>query len=795
MLTQSFAAMCSSIIHHSSYILLALFPTFLRAQQAELPVPGHNLFVNRIAETQTIAPHLNGSGITVSIKEFGFDTSDVDLRGRVLPSPNAATNLTTHANIVAVLVGGAGNSDLRGRGAAPGCWLVSSSFVGLQPDADYLTQNITVQNHSYGMGIQNWYGPEAQAYDQTVVENNALLHVFSAGNSGDSLAIFGQYAGIPGFANLTGNLKMAKNALVVGAVDSLGQIGARSSHGPAHDGRIKPDLVAFGLDGTSGAAALVSGAAAVIQQGLKESSLGFHRSDLLRAILLNSTDDMGLPGPDFAHGFGNLNVKNAVQTLYNQQFTTEIITPGQTIALPLNLPGNIQKLQITLAWIDPAAPSLAPKALLHDLDLQLLDPLGQTHFPWVLNTAPHPDSLRQAARRGRDTLNNVEQVGIDFPTAGLWEIRVSAPPTLSGLPGIGFALAWDWELTEHFDWAYPTLNDPAPANTEVLLRWETNFPDTLARLEWRPWPSPDWRLISDSVPLQEGLRRWVLPDTFADAQLRMTVAGQQFLSQIFLISKELRVKIGFNCPDSVMLFWNSAHPAAQYQLYGLGEKHLQWLALLTDTFVVLQKSVFPQPRFAVLPVAAGQNTAGPRSPAPDISQQGVDCYFSNFLAEQNPTSAVDLTLEIGTTYGVDSMYFEKKQGKRFATINTQKVDNQTFIWTDEAPQQGANIYRTRLLLQNGAQLIGDTATVYRVAKDDWWVFPNPVSARGSLQVLTESEETPTFYLFDVLGKPVWEQVLDDTRVEILLPDCPKGIYFFQIGTAKSVLGSGRLMVD
>jgi hypothetical protein len=36
--------------------------------------------------------------------------------------------------------------------------------------------------------------------------------------------------------------------------------------GPAFDGRIKPEMVAFGIDGSSGAAALVSGVAILLQQ-------------------------------------------------------------------------------------------------------------------------------------------------------------------------------------------------------------------------------------------------------------------------------------------------------------------------------------------------------------------------------------------------------------------------------------------------------------------------------------------------------------------------------------------------
>ncbi|HAD14315.1 MAG TPA: hypothetical protein DCF33_17985, partial [Saprospirales bacterium] len=173
-----------------------LLPCLLYAQQEEFSVPGQNLFVNKINVVQKFDPWLNGSGITVSIKEYGFDTTDVDLRGRVIASPNASTNQTTHASIIASLVGGAGNANLRGGGAAPGCQLVSSSFEGLQPDADYGSQNISVQNHSYGVDIQNWYGAGALAYDRTTTEYPGLLHVFSAGNKGDSSSLSGTYAGI-----------------------------------------------------------------------------------------------------------------------------------------------------------------------------------------------------------------------------------------------------------------------------------------------------------------------------------------------------------------------------------------------------------------------------------------------------------------------------------------------------------------------------------------------------------------------------------------------------------------------
>lgn len=770
-------------------LLLSILSGMVQAQQMELSVPGQNLFVNKINVVQSLHPELNGTGITLSIKEFGFDTTDVDLHGRVLASGNAAIYQTVHANIVASLAGGAGNASLQGRGAAPGCQLVSSSFVGLEPDSDYEAQNITVQNHSYGVDIQNWYGTGAVAYDQTTIDNPNLLHVFSAGNKGDSSSQSGTYTGIFDFANLSGNFKMAKNVLLVGAVDSLGQVYPFSSRGPAYDGRLKPDLTAFGPDGSSGAAALVSGSAAVLQQTLANEGIN---ADLIRSILINTADDIGLPGPDFESGFGNLNLKNAVSQAENKDFATGIISAGETISLPLQIPGNLRKVKLTLTWTDPAADLFASNALVNDLDFTMVDPQGNAYLPWVLNTYPHTDSLRQAAHRGRDSLNNVEHISLEFPLSGLWELRVTAPPMMSGIQH--FAVSWRLETLEHFEWNYPYLNDPAPAKTEVILRWETNHPDSFARLEWRPWPSPDWRLIKDSVALQRGWQRWILPDTFAESQVRMVIGSQAYNSDIFLISKPLQLKIGFNCPDSVMLFWNTAHPGALYQLYGLGAKQMEPISIVSDTFVVLQKSAFPQVRFAVAPLAPEQDALGQRSAAPDISKQGVECYFHGFLANLNTDYGVDLDLTIGTTYGIVKIIFEKQLAGFFVALDEQSVDLLDYSFLDKFPQKGINTYRARVLLDNGVTLMSDTAKVYFAGEQNWWVFPNPVPAQAVLNLVVSTEEIAEFLLFDAFGSLVLKKTLDDVQLETPLNGLPKGVYFYKVKDEKAFIGGGKLVV-
>lgn len=100
--------------------------------------------------------------------------------------------------------------------------------------------------------------------------------------------------------------------LTVGATDLRGrQIEEYSSQGPTQDDRLKPDLsaptnevvasYARGFSGTSGAAPVVTGAAALVLQANPSLS-----NAQLKAFLLQSAIDLGEKGPDIVYGAGRL---------------------------------------------------------------------------------------------------------------------------------------------------------------------------------------------------------------------------------------------------------------------------------------------------------------------------------------------------------------------------------------------------------------------------------------------------------------------------------------------------------
>lgn len=255
----------------------------------------------------------------------------------------------------------------------------------------------------------------------------------------------------------------AKNILTVGAVAGLPygatkpsdiKISGFSSWGPTDDGRIKPDLVADGvnvtstgsdntrsyatLSGTSMAAPNVSGSLVLLQEYYSSLNSGkFMRSATLKGLIINSTDEAGSSfGPDYVYGWGLLNIEKAA-TLIKLSTSKSIITErtlaqGEVYTLQLTTSGY-GPLRATICWTDPeAAPTAdgtinnrAPK-LINDLDLRLSKD-AITYLPFKLN----PLSPATAAATADNIVDNVEQIYLENTAPGqTYTLKVSHKGTL-----------------------------------------------------------------------------------------------------------------------------------------------------------------------------------------------------------------------------------------------------------------------------------------------------------------------------------------------------------------------------
>ncbi|MCF6237886.1 MAG: S8 family peptidase [Candidatus Marinimicrobia bacterium] len=133
-------------------------------------------------------------------------------------------------------------------------------------------------------------------------------------------------------------------ALIVGAINSDGDIMSWSSRGPTYDGRLKPDVVAMGAavymassinsyrtsNGTSFSTPLIAGLAALLIQAHPQLS-----PDSIIAIFHNHGDRAG--SPDNSYGYGLPDLRDFFQRLYNDPSNSSLVYPNPSSGQLVNL--------------------------------------------------------------------------------------------------------------------------------------------------------------------------------------------------------------------------------------------------------------------------------------------------------------------------------------------------------------------------------------------------------------------------------------------------------------------------
>ena len=753
-----------------------LFISEILSPVEELTTGAYDLTLNRINYVHARFPLVNGNGINVSVKERLFDPADIDMKGRVFTTGQEAGSLTPHAALMATMIAGGANSSPFAQGIAWRSKISSSNFANLFPDPGtvFSQYKISVQNHSYGTIIENFYGNEAMAYDQQANQFPWLLHVFSSGNSGTQTPTHGLYAGINGFSNLTGNFKQAKNMITVGSVDSSGLVMPLSSKGPAFDGRIKPELVAYGEDGSSGAAATVSGTAVLLQHAFQNAFDSLPPSSLVKAILVNSADDAGQPHPDYLTGFGNLNAYRAVNTISQNRFVIDELHQSDTIHIPLQVGNDISRIKITLSWNDPAAVAGTTRAIVNQLDLRLGDEDGsQVWLPWVLDPSPSISALQSVATRKNDTLNTIEQVTVDFPDAGIYDIQVIG----TGLSGSQkFALTWQLDTVQHFYWTYPANNGQLIAGNTHWLRWTTNRSGG-AQLEYETGTG-NWQAAGLVTDVSLGYFKWRLPDTVTTARIRMRFADTSFSLETFSISPQLNMHVGYNCADSFLLYWNKIH-TGNYQLYQLGAEYLEAFAQVQDTFIVLKKTVHPSIYYSVAPLIGGK--AGIPANTVNYPSLGPACYINAFYLQSQSGSTASFMIELGSIFGITEMAMEKRTSQGYNVVEIlAQPPGISFVWDIEGLSAGENHFRLRIKTSSGSYIYSDVEIVYYWLTEPVLVYPNPVKRGEHIRLLAGESGRFSILLSDANGRMLHRQVLNSTRTEISTDQFSPGIYWISI---------------
>ncbi len=771
--------------------------------RSETRIIGYDRSFHGISALDYQLPGANGKNIVAGVKEQKMEDQDLDLWKRVAASSLGSAATSYHATVISSIIGGAGNSFYDGRGIAWGCRFFSSSFDNLFADdaAVLNSNNVSVQNHSYGTVIQQFYGAEALSYDLLTWSSKSFVPVISAGNQGEASATQGRYSNLPGFANLTGNFKMAKNVITVGAIDGLENVPAQSSTGPMYDGRLAPQLAALGPNGTSDAAAIVSGTIAVMQQVYKDSNNSLPSASLTKAILYNTAEDIYSPGIDYKTGYGLVNSLAAVKATQQKNYDAGTITNGAGWTKTITVPAGAAALKVTLAWTDSAAQVNNSKALLNDLDLEVLQVGNNSvYLPWVLSTAANADSLKKEPVRKRDSLNTAEQVSIALPAAGSYQVKVKG--TAINSSSAAFHIAYNIDTLNTFAFTSPVHASDVlrQENEKSSIRWKTFVADSLQTgdLSISYNNGLSWQLLAQPK-LAAKKFVWAVKDTNAVARLKMQTTFGSFTSNPFFVGNLTTLRVDFNCADSFGLSWNKQPLANSYRLYTLTDSpYLKNIQTLADTFVVLNRLSNPSLVYAVEPVLAFPFPAA-RSVAIDISFQAVNCFYRALNYNLLDENKLKLILELSLTRYADSIFFEQVTagGQLLQQYAGYKVNPSVVTYphiVNELPA-GLIYVRAGIKLASGATIYTDIIPVLTSGARQIYFYPNPVSRASTLTYsLRQGVSTSAkLQLFDITGRLLISYASMPGAINA--SNLPPGVIIYKLLSSENkLLETGKLIV-
>lgn len=546
----------------------------------------------------------DGKGVVLADADDGSVTH-IDFQGRLTDLTDGSAG-GDHGDMTLGIAGGAANLDPTVPGMATGADLIVYDIGGYPQIVNAVSnfQNLgtVVTTTSYSQGCGGEYESTARDLDADVNTESRLLHVFSAGNSASSTCsnVYGSVQASDGryYGNITGGRKAAKNSIATANLLYTDERDASSSRGPCEDGRLKPDISAHGNNqrstgefntyqnggGTSAAAPGIAGISAMLYQAYKESHNGNNpEGAFIKALMLNTADDMGRPGPDYDFGWGRVNARRAYEAMSNNQFLEASIQQDSMNSHTITVPAGVKRVKVMVLWEDPAGSTLAGKALVNDIDIKLNTASFGALNPWVLKTAPSIDSVQAIATRGIDRLNNMEQVTLDNPPAGTYSLDVHgfAIPTNEQKYHLIYSFIMD-EIMLTYPWGGETLT---PGSNEVI-RWEAFQGTGNFVLDYSADSGQTWTNIFNVFPNRRYFD-WNVPSgATKNAMVRITRGSQTHTSNVFHVMRRPNANsIQFQPTGltTATMSWGAVSGADAYDIFTLGTKYMDSVGTTTGT--------------------------------------------------------------------------------------------------------------------------------------------------------------------------------------------------------------------
>ncbi|UCE73775.1 MAG: S8 family serine peptidase [Methanomassiliicoccales archaeon] len=455
---------------------LAFIPDVAWIDESSSPIPCMNYIRDFTGAKYLQTPPLDFDGggyIVGEVKDTGIDLTHPDLSNIVYTHGTADESypMAEHGTCTSGIVFSTGANDENAKGMLP-------EAVGAFANMYELSRTETiVQLHTWEGVFQSnsWFqGDLNSQYSTYSMEDDLLIFtyditmVYSAGNSDDGV----------GPKTLSQD-SVAKNVIGVGGLNHQntpeqdddrwvnGGVGNTPGQGPSADERIKPDIAGpsdwiyttdsvdgdgndgyvvgnyisyFGL--TSGATAVVSGASGIVNQMYMEN--WFENNPIgakpnaatVKALLINSAHQIDINNDHsldssqgdsrYQQGWGMVDLDRIHDSDLDHLIVDEAsnLQESESDTYTIHVRNSLKPLKISLVWTDPPG-SYAPaiRDVYNNLDLKVTDLTTGTIY-WGNNGLI--TSKWSSPGGTADSLNNVENVFIENPTSGPWQIEIIA---------------------------------------------------------------------------------------------------------------------------------------------------------------------------------------------------------------------------------------------------------------------------------------------------------------------------------------------------------------------------------
>jgi hypothetical protein len=526
--------------------------------------------------TPGVGRNLSGTDVVVGLGDDGGISRHPDFKAKGKTINDIYTN-TNHATHVAGIMAGPGILNPLFHGQAPKAKVIVNGYNSIlynTPDY-YRDYGMTLTNNSYGLGPVNClnfgnYTYVSKDIDQQLLDYPEVMHVFAAGNDGwrtcDPLAL--------GYRTVYGHYQVAKNVLTVTGTGKDPDYHFYSQ-GPSKDGRIKPDITAIGFEvlstvvnpniniqygfnyGSSMAAPQVTGILALLLERYRQlHSNANPQGGLLKAIVCNSAKDIGNKGPDYVFGYGWVNAEDAVQTIEKNQYYQQSVVHNEIKRTTIAVPAGTKNLKVMLYWPDQPSSYFTFKNLVNDLDITITDPSGNVVRPYILDTSL--TGMLLPATRGEDHFNNTEQVVIENPVAGNYEISVKGYKIPAGSQQ--YFVVYQLEDAQ-LQLRHPIGGEKFFAGSNQIITWkEAGLTGNNHTIELSLDGGSTWQLAGvANGPYQ--FFNYTLPATVStNARMRITNNnnGQQSVSQQFYILPPVNFTVTDPCKGLARISWSKA---------------------------------------------------------------------------------------------------------------------------------------------------------------------------------------------------------------------------------------------